>query len=229
MGAVPEPSTSRADAPQADRGLAHPRIRTFHARHGRVTDGMRRLLDEVAPRFHPDRRDPARPLVLEVGCGHGEAALAFADAHPDVDLLATDVHTPGIAHLLEALEADPRANLHVQWVDAVELLDHEVATGALAGVHVFFPDPWPKARHHKRRFVRPDLVELVVDRLAPGGYLAFATDVGDYAEVALAVLDGHPDLDGGVVPRPGWRPRDGYEARGLAEGREPVDLRYRRR
>jgi len=207
----------------------HPRIRTYHARNGRLTAEMRRALVEVAPRFHPDRRDPARPLVLEVGSGHGEAALAFADAHPDVDVLAAEVHAPGAAHLLLALEAEPRPNVHVRRHDAVDLLDHEIGTGTLAGVHVFFPDPWPKARHRKRRFVRPDVVDLVVDRLAPGGTFRFATDVDDHGAAARAVLDAHPDLVGGPGDRPWWRPLAGYEAKAVAAGRHVHELVHRRR
>ena len=209
-------------------GTAHPRIRTFHARHGRLTAQMRRALEEVAPRHDPAGRDPGRPLVLEVGCGHGDAALAYADAHPDVDVLAADVHAPGVAHLLLALEARPRRNVFVARTDALELLDHELGPGSLAGVHVFFPDPWPKARHHKRRFLRPDIVDLVADRLRPGGRLLAATDVDDYAEAARAVLDAHPDLEGGTAERPTWRPRRGYEEKAVDAGRRVHELAYRR-
>jgi tRNA (guanine-N7-)-methyltransferase len=208
---------------------AHRRIRTFHARHGRTSDGMRRALAEIGPRHDLAHRDPARPLVLEVGCGHGDAALAFADVHPEVDVLATDVHTPGIAHLLLELEAHPRPNVSVARTDALDLLDHVIAPAGLRGVHVFFPDPWPKVRHHKRRFIRPDVVDLVADRLEPGGTLLFATDMDDYALAARAVLDVHPDLEGGPAPRPPWRPRTGYEAKGVAAGRSVTELAYHRR
>lgn len=207
----------------------HPRIRTFHARHGRVTDTMRAALVDIGPRHDLDRRDARRPLVLEVGCGHGAAALAFAAAHPGTDVLAADVHTPGIARLLLALDADPRPNVFVARADALDLLDHRLGPGSLAGVHVFFPDPWPKARHRKRRFLRPDVADLLADRLATGGRLLLATDADDYAADARAVLDDHPAFAGGPSPRPTWRPTEGYEAKGVDAGRAIVDLSYVRR
>jgi len=210
-------------------GRAHPRIRTFHARHGRVTDAMRRALAEIGPHHDPAGRRPGRPLVVEVGCGNGEAALAYADAHPEHDVLAIDVHTPGIARLLLALEATPRPNVFVAFGDALDLLDHDLGPGSLAGVHVFFPDPWPKARHHKRRFIRPDVADLLADRLAPGGHLLVATDIVDYAQAARAVLDAHPRFEGGPADRPRWRPLVGYEAKGLDAGRSSTELAYRRR
>jgi tRNA (guanine-N7-)-methyltransferase len=206
----------------------HPRIRTFHARHGRVTDVMRSALADIGPRFDLLTRDPSRPLVLEVGCGHGDAALAFAAAHPDVDVLATDVHTPGVAHLLLALDADPQPNVFVTRGDALDVLDHDLGPGSLAGVHVFFPDPWPKARHRKRRFIRRDVLDLVADRLVDGGRLLVATDVDDYARHARAELDAHPAFTGGPAERPPWRPLEGYEAKGLDAGRTITELAYAR-
>lgn len=207
---------------------AHPRIRTFHARHGRITAAMRRTLDEVGPRYALGRRDPARPLVLEVGCGHGDAALAFADAHPGVDVLAADVHVPGIAHLLLALDATPRPNVLVARGDALDLLDGDLVGTSLAGLHLFFPDPWPKARHHKRRFVRRDVLDLLAERMGAGAHLLVATDAADYASAARAVLDAHPAFEGGPAPRPGWRPATGYEAKAIAAGRPVHELAYRR-
>lgn len=207
----------------------HPRIRTFHARHGRVTEAMRAALAEVGPRHEPSGRDQSRPLVLEVGCGNGEAALAFADAHPGTDVLATDVHTPGIAHLLATLDAHPRPNVYVARADALDLLDHTLGSRSLVGVHLFFPDPWPKARHRKRRFVRPDVADLLADRLVAGGHLLLATDMEDYARQAHGVLDDHPSFTGGPAERPGWRPTTRYETKGVAAGRTIVDLAYERR
>ena len=208
--------------------VRHPRIRTFHGRHGRVTSQMRRALDELAPRFSPRRRGGDRPLVLEVGCGNGEAALAFADAHPELDVLAMDVHAPGVAQLLLALEDEPRDNVFAVHGDALEVLDDELGPGSLHGVHAFFPDPWPKARHHKRRLVRPDVVELLADRLAAGGALLLATDADDYAAAARELLDADPRFAGGPADRPAWRPRTTYEAKAVAAGRAVHELAYRR-
>lgn len=211
-------------------GWRDTRIRTFHGRHGRVTERMQAVLDSTGPRFGlSSRPETDRPLVVEIGCGHGDAALAFCAAHPDVDLLALDVHTPGIVRLLEERAAGRVPNLYVERADGVEVLDHRlVSAGGLAGLHLFFPDPWPKARHHKRRFVRPDVLDLVADRLAPGAPLRIATDVADYVDWATAHLDAHPSFTGGPSERPPWRPVTRYEQAGRDAGREPVDLCYRR-
>lgn len=190
---------------------------------------MRRALDELAPRFDPARRDPARPLVLEVGSGHGEAAVAFADAHPDVDVLAAEVHAPGVAHLLLALEAAPRPNVFVRRQDAVDLLDHELGAGSLVGVHVFFPDPWPKARHAKRRFVQQDTLDLVLERLRPGGHLLVATDHAAYAEHVREQLAQHPRVAVVEGERPAWRPSAGFEDKGRAAGRAIHEFRVTER
>lgn len=216
--------------PSGDPVSPDPRIRTFHGRHGRVTDRMRRVLTQIGPDHHLDARsDPDRPLVLEVGAGHGEAALAFADAHPDTDVLAVDVHTPGVVALLRAAHESATPNLFAMRADALVLLDERLGPGSLAGVHLFFPDPWPKARHHKRRFVRPDVLALLANRMASGAPFRMATDWADYAEAARARLDDHADFAGGVDGRPDWRPVTRYEAAAKVAGRDVVDLEYRRR
>jgi tRNA (guanine-N7-)-methyltransferase len=192
---------------------------------------MRRALEDLGPVRSLAARTAGtdRDLVLEVGCGYGEAALGFAAAHPDTDLLATDVHTPGIAHLLERAGEAAATNLYVERVDALDLLDEALPTGSLAGVHLFFPDPWPKTRHHKRRFVRDDVLDLLADRLQPGGALLVATDVDDYARRAVGLLDRHPAFHGGPGSRPPWRPPTRYEGEARRAGRSVVELRYERR
>ena len=191
---------------------------------------MAAVLAAIGPARALDARSATdRPLALEVGCGYGEAALAFARAHPGVDLLATDVHTPGVAHVLELADREATPNLYVERADALDVLDHRIRSGALEALHLFFPDPWPKGRHHKRRFVRPDVLDLVADRLAAGGALLVASDVGGYVGWAVDHLDRHPAFSGGVAERPAWRPVTRYEAIARAEGRTVVDLAYHRR
>ncbi len=191
---------------------------------------MVHVLSDLGPRRDLDRRtERERPLVLEVGCGRGEAALGFALAHPDVDVLATDVHTPGVVALLQAAEASKASNVFAMRADALDLLDHRIGGSELDGVHLFFPDPWPKARHHKRRFVRPDVLDLLADRLRHGAPLRVATDVDDYASWARVHLDHHPAFEGGLAPRPKWRPVTRYEAAAIEAGRTVIDLAYRRR
>lgn len=217
-----------AAAPDADSRHPARRIRTFHARHGRVTTSMRDALATIGPRRSLEAHDPARPLVLEIGCGHGEAAMAFARRHPEVDVIAIDVHTPGVARLLQRADDAGLPNLLVEHGDAVEVVDERIPPGTLAGVHVFFPDPWPKTRHHKRRLIRPDVLDLLADRMRPGATLLVASDVVDYADWARDHLDAHAAFEGGPARRPDWRPDTGYEAKALAAGRQPIDLRYHR-
>lgn len=210
-------------------------VRTFHARHGRSSPTLQRLLDHVVPTVSlpPGPLDGAAvfgrvaPLVLEIGCGHGAAALAYARAHPDHDVVAVDIHRPGIARLAEAAAGLP--NLRVALVDGAELLAGRVPAGAIAAVHLFFPDPWPKTKHHKRRFVRPDLVDLVARALRPGGRFLIATDEPSYAEQVDDVVGRDGRFTGGRGPRPSWRPVAGYEHKAVEAGRPIVDFAYVRR
>ena len=168
-------------------------------------------------------------MVLEVGCGHGEAALAYAAQHPDHDVVAADVHTPGVAHLLERADEAGLGNLYVERADAFDLLDGLLASVPLVGVHLFFPDPWPKRRHHKRRFIRADVLDLLARRMAPGGALLVATDAADYARWAIDHLDRHPDFRGGPADRPAWRPVTRYERAAQEARRTVAELRFERR
>lgn len=168
------------------------------------------------------------PVILEIGFGGGEGTVALAAARPDEDIVAVDVHTPGVARLLQHIEADGLTNIRVVHGDALVFL-RRVAPGSLAGVRVFYPDPWPKARHHRRRLVRAEVVADLVDPLIAGGTLHLATDVGEYARQMAEVCDAEPRLSGGVVPRPAWRPLTRFEAQGQSAGRVSIDLWYRRR
>lgn len=186
-------------------------------------------VDETAP-VELDRDalfDRRAPLVLEIGCGMGEAMLAMAAADPERDYLGVDVHTPGLGAMLARADADGIRNVAVARGDAVELLRHGVRSASLDAINVFFPDPWPKARHHKRRIIRPEIVALMRDRLRPGGVLHTATDWVHYAEQMLDVLAADPGLRNtadGFALRPTGRPLTKFERRGIAAGRSIHDL-----
>ncbi len=216
------------------------RIRTFHPRRSRTTpsaaSALIRLLPgwgievETPPAHLGDAFNPPRPVVLEIGSGMGEATLAMAQADPATGIVAVDVHTPGVGMLLSGAERECLGNVRVCIGDAVELMDR-LAPGSLAGIRAYFPDPWPKVRHHKRRLVQPAFVHRAAVLLATGGTLHLATDIGHYADQMLAVCSAEPMLDvgPGLVARPEWRPITGYERRGIAAGRPSADLIATRR
>lgn len=216
-------------------------IRSYVVRAGRMGPGQQRALQELAPRHVlPYRAEPlvpevvygrAAPLVLEIGFGMGAATATIAQARPDTDFLGVEVHPPGVGALLQNIEALGLTNLRIVQHDAVEVLEHMVAPGLLAGVHLYFPDPWHKTKHHKRRLVQPPFVARLVSRLAPGGYLHCATDWQPYAEQMLAVLSAEPQLRNtaeAYAPRPDWRPLTKFEQRGLDRGHGVWDLVFNR-
>lgn len=215
---------------------SHAPIRTYKVRR-RVTSGQAEALTRLLPRLgvEPTTRLVPRdvfgrdaPLVLEIGSGMGEATAAMAAADPDRDVLAVEVHTPGLGNLLRLVEAAGLSNVRVLEADARDVLRNLLAPGSLDEVRVFFPDPWPKARHAKRRLVTSGFADLVADRLRPGGRLHVATDWDSYAEQVLAVLEPHPEYD--VVSRArGTRPVTRFETRGLQAGRPVHDVVARRR
>ena len=168
------------------------------------------------------------PLVVEIGCGVGEATGVLAAARPGCDVLAIEVWLPGVAASLAEVAAAGAENVRFCSVDAVWSLTHLVAPGGLEELWTFFPDPWPKARHHKRRLVDADFAALVASRLRPGGVWRLATDWADYADQMLRVLDAEPALEGGRVERWAERPVTKFERKGLAVGRDIVDLAYTR-
>lgn len=172
------------------------------------------------------------PVILEIGCGMGETTVAMAEANADHDYIGIEVHTPGVGALLTLIEARQIGNVRVIQHDAVEVLGDMIPRDSLAGVHIFFPDPWPKKRHHKRRLVKPSFISLVASRLIPGGVLHLATDWQDYAEEMLAVASAEVQLENvaaGFVQRPESRPMTKFEARGLRLGHRVWDLMFRRR
>lgn len=218
------------------------RLRSFQPRRSRVTAGQRQALLRLWPTWgleiDGERRLDlgalfgGRPVVLEVGFGMGEATAEMAAATPDVGVLAADVHTPGQGNLLRLAEQRDLDNVRVANGDAVILLREMLAPGALSGIRVFFPDPWPKKRHHKRRLIQPEFVALAASRMAPGAVLHCATDWEPYAEQMLAVLSACPALEnatpnGGFAPRPADRPLTRFERQGLAKGHTVRDLLFR--
>jgi tRNA (guanine-N7-)-methyltransferase len=169
--------------------------------------------------------------VLEIGSGMGETTVAIATAQPGTDFLAVEVHLPGVGALLRRIDASALANVRVLRQDAVDVVTTMIAPGSLAGIHVFFPDPGPKKRHHKRRLLQPAFVHELALRLAPGGVLHVATDWDDYAQEALATLEAEPLLVNtadGFAPRPAHRPLTRFETRGMKLGHAVRDLVFRR-
>ena len=226
----------------SDAPGAHSRIRSYVLRAGRVGSGQARALAELGPIFMLPYAAAAldldavfgrrAPRFLEIGFGMGEGLAAIAAAHPDHDYLGVEVHTPGVGALLKQLGERGLGNVRVIQHDAVDVLNAMLAPASLAGIHVFFPDPWHKKRHHKRRLIQPPLVSLLASRLAPGGYLHLATDWQDYAEHMLAVLAAEPQLENTATdyaPRPDSRPLTKFEQRGLRLGHGVWDLMFRKR
>ena len=164
------------------------------------------------------------PVVLEIGSGHGAAAIAYCLEHPEADVVAVEVHVPGVARMLAAAEQAGVGNLWVHPGDAMPFLTERVAPGSLAAVHLFFPDPWPKQKHAKRRFVQQHTLTLIAARLAPGGVLRIATDIAAYAAHARTQLAHHGRWDVVEGERPPWRPDDGFEAKGVRAGRAVTEL-----
>lgn len=169
----------------------------------------------------------ALPVVLDIGFGRGEATIDMARADHSTAIVGIEVHTPGVVAVLDAIENDPLPHVRVVHGDVLRFLTR-VPSASLHGVRVYFPDPWPKKRHHARRLVRSDVVEVLVDRLRIGGTLHLATDIGHYATEMMATCDAQNDLEGGAIDRPDWRPLTRFEQRGLDEDRAPTDLLYTR-
>lgn len=214
-------------------------IRTFHPRRGRVRKHHAEALARWWPQYGlptVEAFDPVAlfgrraPLVLEIGSGMGEATAEMAATDSGRNYLAVEVHTPGVANLLRLVAERGLSNVRVFADDAVELV-RQLPEGSLAAVHAFFPDPWPKTRHHKRRLIQPGHVELLRSRLVLGGIVHCATDWAEYAESMLEVLGADPGLVNafdGYAPRPPQRPVTKFEQRGIKAGREIFDVVFRR-
>jgi tRNA (guanine-N7-)-methyltransferase len=218
------------------------RIRSFIRRQGRVTPGQQLALDNYWVKYCLDPKvdyDFSKvfgrdaPLFVEIGFGNGESLAKMAVANPDTDYIGIEVHRPGVGHLMLLLDQQGLSNVRIYSHDAIEIIEHKIADNSLAGLHLFFPDPWPKKKHHKRRIVRPDFVELLVRKLKAGGYFHAATDWQNYAEAMLAILSAVPRLNnisptGDYCERPEYRPLTKFEQRGIRLGHGVWDLIFRK-
>jgi len=212
-------------------------IRSYVLRQGRTTAAQQRAVDELYPKYgipYTEALIDARalfgrdaPLVVEIGSGMGETTLEIARADPATDFIAIEVHAPGVGSLLRGIEAAGLTNLRVIRHDAIEVLEHMIPDASLAGIHLFFPDPWPKKRHHKRRIVQPAFAALAARKLKIGGVLHAATDWAEYAAWIAGVLDAEPALQA-LPPGRGGRPLTKFERRGVTLGHEVRDLVYTR-
>ncbi|MDB5911820.1 MAG: trmB [Ramlibacter sp.] len=222
--------------------VPHPRgIRSYVRRAGRTTTGQARALEQLGPQFLlPYQSTPvdlaqvfgrAAATILEIGFGMGEATAHIAALMPEKNFLCCEVHPPGVGALLKRIGEHGLTNIRIVEHDAVEVLDHMLAEGSLAGVHIFFPDPWHKARHNKRRLVQPAFIAKLLPRLASGGTIHCATDWEPYAQQILEVLGAQPGLQNtasGFAPRPDYRPLTKFENRGLRLGHGVWDLVFRK-
>ena len=227
----------------APHDVAHPRtIRSFVRRAGRTTVGQARAFEQLGPQFVLPYTGAlldvaatfgrAAPTVLEIGFGMGEATAHIAALMPESNFLCCEVHDPGVGALLRRIGEQGMRNIRILQHDAVEVLATMIAPASLAGVHIFFPDPWHKLRHNKRRLVQPPLVAQLASRLAPGGYLHCATDWEPYARQMLQVLSADPHLENTVeafAPKPQYRPLTKFENRGIKLGHGVWDIVFRKR
>lgn len=217
------------------------RIRSFVTRAGRLSTAQARALEDLGPQFcipysktvldFEQAFGRSAPTLLEIGFGMGDTSAAIAADMADKNFIGVEVHTPGVGALLKLIGEQQLANLRLIQHDAVEVVTHMIAPGSLAGVHIFFPDPWHKARHNKRRLIQAPFISLLASRIAAGGYLHCATDWQDYAEQMLAVLDAEPLLRNtatAYAPRPAYRPMTKFEQRGLRLGHGVWDLVFRK-
>ena len=239
---LPAPATASPAPGTAPAGVTHPKtIKSFVRRAGRTTTGQAKAFEDLGPRFivpyTPDPLDPAAvfgrsaPLVLEIGFGMGEATAHIARVRPDDNFLCCEVHEPGVGALLKRIGEQDLTNIRIVQHDAVEVIDHMLPLGSLDGVHIFFPDPWHKTKHNKRRLIQAPLVAKLAARLKPGGYLHCATDWQPYAEQMLEVLGAEPLLHNtatGFAAQPDYRPLTKFENRGLRLGHGVWDIVFLR-
>ena len=222
--------------------LRNRHIRSFVLRQGHLSPAQQRAVDTLMPRYgipYENRKldlDQAfgrsAPKILEIGFGMGDSTATIAQVHPENDYLCLEVHTPGVGNLLKLIEAQQIANIRIVQHDAVEVLRDMIADGAFDGVHIFFPDPWHKARHNKRRLIQSPFIAQLVRKIKPGGYIHAATDWQDYAEQILRVFGEEVLLENTAAdyaPRPEYRPLTKFEKRGINLGHGVWDLVFKRK
>lgn len=236
--------STRAEHQESSPGARRRSVRSYVLRAGRSTAAQQRALVELWPHygveFTPQALDldelfaRRAPRMIEIGFGAGEALLAFARAHPEMDCIGIEVHRPGVGHLLLGAHETGLTNLRIICHDAVEVLQRQIPPASIALVHVFFPDPWHKKRHHKRRLIQPAFMDVLAATIVPAGTLRLATDWEHYAQHMRDVIDAHPEFmnlgaDTGFMPRNEERPLTRFERRGQRLGHDVWDLEYRRR
>ncbi|TAK97149.1 MAG: tRNA (guanosine(46)-N7)-methyltransferase TrmB [Aquabacterium sp.] len=238
-----EAHSGQIDGPDLGNLPPHARtIRSYVMRAGRTTEAQAKALAELGPRFlmpyqeqlldFPATFGRTAPVVLEIGFGMGDATAKIAEGQPDTDYIGCEVHEPGVGALLKQIGDRGLSNLRVIRHDAVMVLENMIPPGSLAGIHIFFPDPWHKKRHNKRRLIQSPLVAKLVTHLAPGGYLHCATDWEPYAQQMLEVLGAEPTLVNtaeGYAEKPAYRPLTKFENRGLKLGHGVWDLVFRKK
>jgi tRNA (guanine-N7-)-methyltransferase len=243
------PASGPRPAAAAPAPHLHPRVTSFRSRRSSLSGGQQETWERLWPQLGAQARDAdgrpaprldteawfgrAAPVVLEIGCGTGTSTLAMARAEPHLDVVAVEVYRRGLAQLLSAIDRDGITNIRLVRGDGVDVLEHMFAAESLTGVRAFFPDPWPKARHHKRRLLRPATVALIADRLRPGGVLHAATDHAGYAEQIAEVGDAEPLLRRvtatDALPISVQRPITKYEAKAYHAGSAVAELLWERR
>jgi tRNA (guanine-N7-)-methyltransferase len=235
------PDDNAGDKLTGEARPLHRRLKSFVKRGGRTTDGQARAYEQFGPKFLLSYKAESldfesafgrkAPTILEIGFGMGEATAHIAGLMPEKNFLCCEVHEPGVGALLKRIGEQNLQNIRICAHDAVDVIDHMLPLATLAGVHVFFPDPWHKKRHNKRRLIQPPFVRKLADRLAPGGYLHCATDWQPYAEQMLEVLSQEPLLHNtaqAYAPKPPYRPLTKFENRGLKLGHGVWDVVFER-
>ena len=215
------------------------RIRSFVKREGRFTRAQQRAFDLYWDKFGveytsdqlilSDLFERDAPTILEIGFGNGESLATMAENNPDKNYFGIEVHRPGVGQLLQSIADKELSSVRASIHDAIEVITHQIPDNSLAGVQIFFPDPWPKTRHHKRRIIQSEFMTLIATKLKPNGFVHLATDWAHYAEHMMEVMQGHQDYENtvaGFIERPDFRPVTKFETRGLKLGHEIFDLMF---